>query len=202
MVMHLFWDIGGVLLTNGWDRHARAEAARRFAFDGDDFEARHARVIDDFDSGRIDVDQYLMDTLFFREREFTREDVRAFIYAQSKPHPDVLAVAAAMAADSRYFMAALNNESLSLNQYRIERFDLGRYFRCFFSSCYLGMRKPDIRIYELALGVTQARAEESIFIDDRPENLEPARQLKMRTVQFRDARQLQDDVASLLKESA
>jgi putative hydrolase of the HAD superfamily len=193
-IVYVFWDIGGVLLTNGWDRHARADAARRFHFDHADFEARHARVIDDFDSGRMGLDEYMTETLFFREREFTPEAFRAFMYAQSKPFPDVLRIAETLADDPQCFMAALNNESLPINQYRIEEFQLRRYFRCFFSSCYLGVRKPDRKIYELALQLTQALPEECVFIDDRPENLEPARTLKMRAVRFSGADQLKKDL--------
>ena len=192
--MHLFWDIGGVVLTNGWDRHARADAARRFQFDHADFEARHARVVEEFDSGRMSLDAYMVETLFFRRRDFTREAFEEFIYAQSKPFPDVLRFAESLAATPDCFMATLNNESLPLNQYRIERFGLRRCFRCFFSSCYFGVRKPGRKIYELALQVTQAWPEDSVFIDDRPENLEPARQLSMHAVRFVELQQLRKDL--------
>jgi putative hydrolase of the HAD superfamily len=192
--VYLFWDIGGVLLTNGWDRHARADAARQFQFDHADFETRHARVVEEFDAGRMSLDEYMADTLFFRRREFTREAFKDFMYAQSKPFPDVLRLAEALAAKPDCFMAALNNESLPLNQYRIERFGLRRYFRCFFSSCYLGVRKPGRKIYELALQMTQAHPEDCVFIDDRPENLDPARELNMRAVRCVDAQQLKKDL--------
>lgn len=196
--MHLFWDIGGVLLTNGWDRHARADAARQFQFEHTDFEARHARVVESFDSGGMSLDEYMDETLFFRRREFTREAFKEFVYAQSKPCPEVLRVAEMFAARPDCFMAALNNESLPLNRYRIDRFNLGRVFRCFFSSCYLGVRKPDRRIYEIALQVTQARPENCVFIDDRPENLEPAQKLNIRTVRFVGAEQLRKDLEASL----
>lgn len=133
-------------------------------------------------------------TLFFRSQAFTRDAFREFMYSRSESCPDVLRVAETFAADPNCFMAALNNESLPINQYRIERFDLRRYFRCFFSSCYLGVRKPDVRIYELALQLTQRPAEECVFIDDRPENLEPARRLNMHTVHFLNADQLRKDL--------
>ena len=187
-----------MLLTNGWDRHARADAARQFHFDHADFEARHARVVESFDSGGMSLDGYINETLFFLQREFTREAFKEFMYAQSKPYPDVLRVAEMVAARPDCFMAALNNESLPLNRYRIERFNLRRYFQCFFSSCYLGVRKPDSRIYEIALDVRQARPEDSVFIDDRPENLEPAQRLRMRAIRCVDAEQLRKDLESLL----
>jgi putative hydrolase of the HAD superfamily len=187
-----------VLLTNGWDRHARADAARQFQFDHADFEARHVRVVESFDSGGMSLDEYMHETLFFRGREFTREAFKEFMYAQSKPFPEVLQIAEMLSARRGCFMAALNNESLPLNRFRIERFHLRRYFRCFFSSCYLGVRKPDSRIYELALQVTQARPEDCVFIDDRPENLEPAQRLRMRTIRCVNADQLRKDLEATL----
>lgn len=195
-MLRLFWDIGGVLLTNGWDRHARAAAARQFDFDLAEFAERHDRVVDDFDCGRIGLEEYLTETLFYRTREFTRETLREFMYSRSQPCPDVLRVAETFAADPTCFMVALNNESLPLNEYRIDRFALRRYFRCFFSSCFLGVRKPDPRIYQMALQLTQWTPESCVFIDDRPENLEPAKQLNMRTVHFENAEQLQRDLTA------
>jgi putative hydrolase of the HAD superfamily len=117
--MNLFWDIGGVLLTNGWDRHARAEAVRRFHLDRADFEARHARVIDDFDSGRMGLEEYMTETIFFRPQEFTSAAFRQFMYSRSEPFPDVLKIAEEFAADRTCFMAALNNESLPMIGRRI-----------------------------------------------------------------------------------
>jgi putative hydrolase of the HAD superfamily len=186
------------LLTNGWDRHARADASRLFQFDHAYFSARHDRAIDDFDCGRMGLEDYLNRTLFYRPRDFTKDAFRQFMYSQSRSFPDVLSIAAALASDSDYLMIALNNESLPLNEYRIERFELRRYFRCFFSSCFLGIRKPDPRIYELALRLTQWPAERCVFVDDRPENLEPALRLKMRTVRFVNAEQLRVDLAAQL----
>jgi putative hydrolase of the HAD superfamily len=196
--MMMFWDIGGVVLTNGWDRRSRAEAARVFDFDLADFETRHAKVIDDFDCGRLSLEDYLTETLFYRSRSFTRQAFEEFVYAQSQPDHEVLRILERLVTDGGVVMVALNNESLPLNQYRIDRFDLRRYFRCFLSSCYLGIRKPHDKIYERALQIMQEPREGCLFIDDRPENLEPAKRLHMQTIHFVDARQLRLDLESLL----
>jgi putative hydrolase of the HAD superfamily len=191
----LFWDLGGVVLSNGWDERARAGAARRFSLDGADFEQRHRDAAREFETGRITLEAYLDRTVFFRERPFSRDSFKEFFFAQSSEKTDTRALLDELTATRRYFLAALNNESAELNAYRIRKFDLLRNFSAFFTSCYLRVLKPDPLIYQLALDVTQRRPGECVFIDDRPENLEPAKALGIRTIHFESAEQLRTSLA-------
>jgi putative hydrolase of the HAD superfamily len=186
----IFWDVGGVLLSNGWDQAARAQAARRFALDPVDFEQRHRNAEVEFETRKITLDTYLDRTVFFRARPFDREQFKNFIFAQSSEKKETRVLLDELTATRRYFLATLNNESEELNAYRVRKFDLGRNFAVFLTSCYLQARKPDPLIYQLALGITQRAPEECIFIDDRPANLEPAKALGMRTILFRSAEEL------------
>jgi len=191
----LFCDVGGVLLTNGWDRDTRHAAALRFALDEEELEQRHEALVSALETGKMSLDDYLERTVFCHRQSFTREEFKAFMYAQSQPKPDSLALARELAG--RYLLAAINNESLELNLFRIEKFALREIFAAFFSSCFVRLRKPDPAIYQLALDVTQKTHEECCFIDDRPLNLEGARQVGMRVLQFREANQLCRDLAEL-----
>jgi len=186
----LFWDIGGVILTNGWDRASRKEAAAAFHFDWEEFQDRHDLSFPAFDSGQITLNEYLDRTLFYRQRSFTREEFTAFMFAQSKEFPDTRAILDKVSRSGKYFVGAINNEPLELNQFRIEAFDLRRNFLVFFSSCYLRSRKPEETIYRVALEVTQRPPEKCLFIDDRPLNLESPRRLGMNTIQHQNAEQL------------
>jgi putative hydrolase of the HAD superfamily len=193
-VSTVFCDIGGVLLSNGWDSHARRQAAERFALDWDDFEERHSSQVSAFELGQISLEQYLTRVVFHRTRAFTSEEFRSFLFAQSKTLPETRRVIAAVAGSGSYLMCALNNESLELNRFRIEEFGLRDYFKVFFSSCFLGVKKPDEAIFRIALQVTQKSPEECLFIDDRALNLETARQMGLRTVQCRNAAQLREEL--------
>lgn len=195
-VTALFWDVGGVILTNGWDRRSRAAAARKFGIDWEEFEDRHDLAFPAFETGRITLDTYLQRTVFYRKRSFTREEFTDFISAQSAEFPDSRAVLSDVAATGKYLLATINNEPLEINERRIREFNLRREFKAFFSSCYLGVRKPDEGIYKLALEVTQCEPGESLFIDDRELNLECAKQLGMRTIHFQNAAQLRQDLAA------
>jgi putative hydrolase of the HAD superfamily len=193
----VFFDVGGVLLTNGWDQEERERAVKAFGLDGAEVEARHRLWSAEVDAGRLSLDEYVERSIFYRPRAFSRDEMRDFIYRQSQPLPDSLALAARLAKSGKYFLATLNNESRELNRHRIETFGLRHYFSVFFSSCYLGVSKPDAKIYRLALDISQRQADECVFIDDRPLNLEGARAVGLHTILFQNAGQLENDLRSL-----
>jgi putative hydrolase of the HAD superfamily len=193
----LFWDNGGVILTNGWDRGSRHKAVETFNLDWADFEDRHELMLNAFECGQASLDEYLRRTVFYRERAFTSEEFKQFMFEQSQPYPEPLAFLGQLAKSKRYILAALNNESLEINEYRIQKFHLRDYFEAFFSSCYLGVRKPNRGIYSLALKITHRDPEECVLIDDRGLNLECAREMGMHTIQFAELSQLKRDLASL-----
>lgn len=193
----IFFDIGGVILTNGWDRDARREAAQAFRLDWEDFQDRHDLSFPAFDAGQITLNQYLDRTLFYRPRSFTREEFTAFMFAQSKEYPETRGILSALARTGKYLIGAINNEPLELNQYRIEAFQLRRDFQFFFSSCYLNARKPEETIYRIALEVTQRAPENCVFIDDRALNLESPRRLGMNIVHHQNAPQLRNELQTL-----
>lgn len=181
----IFWDLGGVLLSNGWDRAQRAAAVARFALDADEFEDRHREMAAALETGRCTLDEYLRATVFHAPRDFTAARFREFMLAQSQAFAGNLEVVDRLADGRRYLLATLNNESRELNEFRIARFALRRRFTCFFTSSFLGWMKPDARIYRAALEIAQRAPGEVVYVDDRTQNLEPARALGMRTLHFR-----------------
>jgi putative hydrolase of the HAD superfamily len=192
----VLFDIGGVLGSNGWDREQRAAAVERFGIDDDDFQYRHEETVGAFESGQISLDEYLDVTVFCSPRAFSRAEFKDFMFAQSIPWPESIAVARDIAA-SNVRMATLNNESEALNCHRIQRFGLGAIFPTFFSSCWLGVRKPTRKIYEHVFGMTQAKPERTVFVDDRAQNLAPAAQLGVKTILFDNADQLRGTFRTL-----
>jgi len=196
-ITSLFWDVGGVILTNGWDHQSRMEAAQAFGLDWEEFRERHDLSFPAFDSGQITLNQYLDRTLFYRPRPFTREEFTAFMFAQSREYPETRAVLSSVARTGKYFVASINNEPRELNNYRIEAFGLRKDFQAFFSSCYLNARKPEETIYRIALEVTQRPPETAVFIDDRALNLENPRRLGMHVVHHQTAEQLRNDLRAL-----
>jgi putative hydrolase of the HAD superfamily len=196
-VTTLFWDNGGVILTNGWDRGSRQRAVEKFGLDWADFEDRHELMLHAFECGEATLNEYIQRTVFYRDRAFTQQQFKQFMFEQSQALSEALAFAKKLAATKRQMNAALNNESLEINDYRIKTFGLRDCFEAFFSSCYLGVRKPDRGIFSLALKITQRDPAECVMIDDRALNLECAREMGMKTILVKDLPQLRADLAKL-----
>jgi putative hydrolase of the HAD superfamily len=192
----LFWDVGGVLLSNGWDHHLRRRAADKFALDWDEFERRHVSSARDFETGRLSLDDYLQRTVFHDPRSFDAEAYKQFMFDSSTVLPG-LEMFKQIAASGRYLLGMLNNESLELNTDRIAKFGLRDYFDVFFSSCYVGYWKPDPEIYQLALNVTQREPAECIFIDDRALNVEAANRIGICGIQYQSPEQLSGELRAL-----
>jgi putative hydrolase of the HAD superfamily len=178
----IFFDVGGVCLTNGWDTDARRAAASHFSLDVEDLEARHQLLASAFERGERSLEAYLDQVVFHQERAFSRDAFSAFMRQQSQPHPSSLRLIRSLALEGSYRLATINNESRELNRHRIDTFRLREIFSTFFSSCYLGVRKPDARIYEIALDVMQAERAASLFVDDREENVAAALAVGMRAL--------------------
>lgn len=191
----VLFDIGGVLGSNGWDREQRAAAIDRFALDAEDFQYRHEETVGALEAGMISLDEYLDVSVFCSPRGFSRDEFKAFMFAQSVPWPDSIAVARELSKRA-VELATLNNESAELNVHRIHAFGLGEIFPTFFTSCWLGVRKPTHAIYTRVLGMTQADPTTTLFVDDRLQNLAPAAALGMKTIHFQSAEQLRTEMRS------
>ncbi len=196
-IRSIFWDVGGVLLTNAWDHTERTSALEHFQLDQKDFHDRHEMVVSLFERGKITLDEYLDRTVFYRTRPFTRNVFRDYMFSLSQPFPEVLEFAQALTNSGKYLMGTINNESRELNYYRIEKYGLRKIFRLFVSSCFVGFRKPERDIYRLALETTQIPAEQCCFIDDRALNLECAAKLGMETIKMQQLEQLRADLAKM-----
>jgi putative hydrolase of the HAD superfamily len=194
---HVFFDIGGVLGTNGWDREQRAQALQRFSLDGEDFEHRHHQVVSEFETGAMSLEEYLEVTVFYTPRLFSREDFELYMLGLSEPNPYTIEIVKHVANTGRVRLMTMNNESAVLNAYRIERFGLKPYFSAFLSSCWLGVRKPSRAFFERGVAIAQAEAERSLLVDDRDQNLTPAAAVGMHTVRFTDAETLARALADL-----
>ena len=193
----IFWDVGGVLLTNAWDREQRQRALEHFKLDETEFDDRHEMVISSFERGKISLDEYLQRTIFYRKRPFKPAEFQEYMFSLSQPFPDALELARGLAKSAKHLMCSINNESRELNEYRIRKFGLGEIFMLFVGSCYVGLRKPEEGIYRLALDLTQKMPEQCCFVDDRPLNLEAAERLGMHTVRMENAEQLRRELQKL-----
>ncbi|MCE5200805.1 MAG: HAD family phosphatase [Armatimonadota bacterium] len=161
-------DIGGVLLTKGWDRDARKRAAAKFGLDLEEMQERHNVVFQTYETGRITIDEYLRRIVFYRERDFSPDEFKQFIYEQSQPYPDMLDFCKLLKACYNLKTVALSNEGREITMHRIQKFDLPSLIDFFVFSCFVRTRKPDPAMYSFAMDQVQLSKDEVIYIDDTP----------------------------------
>ncbi len=181
-VTTLFLDIGGVLLTNGWDRSHRVLAAKKFGLDHDEINERHHLTYDTYESGKLSLDEYLNRVVFYRERSFSHEEFKKFMYDQSQPFPEMIDLIRGLKQHYNLQIAAVSNEGRELAAYRVQQFKLGTFIDFFVSSCFVHYRKPDEDMYRIALDIAQVQPAQVIYIDDREMFVEVARGLGIKGI--------------------
>jgi putative hydrolase of the HAD superfamily len=178
----LFVDVGGVLLTNGWDHVERKRVAKHFKLDWAEMDERHRLVFETHEEGKLSFEEYLGWVVFYEKRPFTRNQFRDFMFAQSKPFPKMLDLVAQLKKQHGLKIVVVSNESREVNAYRIRTFKLDRLVDTFISSCFVQMRKPDIKIFELALDLAQTAPAQAIFLDNTPMFVQIADRLGMQGI--------------------
>ena len=178
----LFLDIGGVLLTNGWDRGIRMLASEKFGLDYEEMDERHHLTFDTYEEGKLSLDEYLNRVVFYQERSFSREEFKAFMYAQSQPFPEMIELMRGLKLRYGLQVAAVSNEGRELTVYRVQQFKLGTFIDFFVSSCFVHYRKPDADMYRIALDIAQVHPEQVVYIDDRAMFVEVAQGLGIRGI--------------------
>jgi putative hydrolase of the HAD superfamily len=179
----LFFDIGGILLTNGWGHESRKEAAEIFGLDYAEMDGLHNFIFNVYEIGKISLDEYLDTVIFNKPRSFTSEDFKSFLFSQSKELPDMLRWLKEWKKDCGFRIISINNEGRELNNYRIHKFQLHECFDAFISSCEVKMRKPDPGIFHLAMGIAQASPDQCVYFDDRLMFAKAAERIGIRSYQ-------------------
>jgi putative hydrolase of the HAD superfamily len=192
----LFLDVGGVLLTNGWDYHARKRAATNFKLEWVEMESRHRLNFATYEEGKLTLEEYLSRTVFYEERPFTRDTFRDFMYAQSQPYPETIALICKLKTKYGLKIVVVSNEARELNSHRIQKFKLNEFVDCFISSCFVHLRKPDIDIFRLAMDIAQTPAEQIVYIENTPMFVQIAESLRIQSILHTDYKSTCTQLAS------
>jgi putative hydrolase of the HAD superfamily len=182
----MFLDIGGVMLTNGWDRTARLRTAEKFGLDYEEMNERHHLTFDTYEEGKLSLDEYLLRVVFHQDRPFSADEFKSFMFAQSQPYPDMIDLVRRLKAHYGLKIAAVSNEGRELAVYRASKFNLEVVMDFFVVSSFVHYRKPDTDIYRIALDIAQVRPEHVLYVDDRSMFVEVARGLGINGIVHKD----------------
>jgi putative hydrolase of the HAD superfamily len=192
----LFLDIGGVLLSDGWDHHARKRAARNFKLEWAEMEERHSLNFDTYEEGKLTLEEYLGRVVFYKKRPFTRAQFQRFMFEQSKPCPEMIELVAHLKVRHRLKIVVVSNEARELNAYRIRKFKLDGFVDAFISSCFVHLRKPDADIFQLALDIAQTPARQVLYIENTAMFVQIAEGLGIRSILHTDYKSTCSKLAS------
>jgi putative hydrolase of the HAD superfamily len=181
-ITHLFTDLGGVLLTNGWDKNLRHLTADRFGINSAEMDDRHHLTYDTYESGKMGLAAYLDRIIFYEPRGFTHDDVIDFILGEARAFPEMIDLVCRLKARHGIKVAVVSNEGRELTADRIRRFRLDDFVDFFIVSCYVHFRKPDEDIFRVALDIAQADPRRVAYIEDRPMFVEVAASLGMHAI--------------------
>ncbi len=176
----LFLDIGGVLLTNAWDRAVRKRAAEKFGLDFEEMNERHHLTFDTYEEGKLTLEEYLDRVIFHQDRPFSRDVFKKFMFDQSKPLPEMIQLVRQLKARHGLKTVAVSNEGRELTVHRVNAFELGTIIDIFVCSCFVHFRKPDIDMFRIALDLAQTEPGRVLYLDDRAMFVEVARTLGIR----------------------
>ena len=184
----MFLDIGSVLLTDGWGHHIRRRAATNFKLELADMEDRHHLTFDTYEEGKLTLEEYLGRVVFYQKRPFIQAQFRRFMFAQSKPCPEMIELVARLKVRHGLKITLVSNEGRELNAYRIRKFKLDGFVDSFISSCFVHVRKPDADIFRLALDIAQAPARQVVYMENTPMFVQIAEGSGIRSILHTDYR--------------
>ena len=192
----LFLDIGGVLLTNGWDRKARKKAVEKFKLDEEEINERHHLTFDTYEAGKLDLKEYMHRVIFYEKRNFSSEEFKEFMFSQSQKLPDMIEYISALKKKYELNVTAVSNEGRELTEHRIKTFELNKLFDAFIASSFVHFRKPDVDIYKIALDVSQSEPQNVLYLDDRQMFIEVAETLGIKGIHHKSFETTKTELAS------
>jgi putative hydrolase of the HAD superfamily len=104
--------------------------------------------------------------VFYEKRPFTRAEFRRFMFTQSKPYAEMIALVRSLKVKYGLKIVVVSNESRELNAHRISTFKLAGFVDAFISSCYVRLRKPDVDIFKLALDISQTPVRQIVYLEN------------------------------------
>lgn len=188
MIRNIAFDLGGVVLALSYE-----QAVRRFEEIGlqdarkqlDAFEQKG--IFGDLESGRIDEEDFRRELSVMVGRPLTMDECYYAWhgYVDYVPQRNLEAILKLRAQG--YQVCLLSNTNPFMMQWAEKDFDgKGHPVSYFFDAMYLSFEckvmKPRREIFEVMLRGQQATAEETLFVDDGPRNVEMAASIGMHTL--------------------
>lgn len=197
--MNIVFDLGGVLLR--WNPKA---VIAKYFFDQNEQDIVEKKIFGHHDWLELDRGTLPLEEAISRAVARTELEEKSiarflnFFSVELSPEPDVLSIVQKLYDSQQHKLYVLSNMHLSAVDYIEREYNFWYFFEGIVFSSRLRMIKPDPEIYHHLLKKYDLRAEDSIFIDDREENIVTAEELGFKTIRFQDASQCEVELKAKL----
>jgi len=197
MIKAVIFDYGGVVKAR--DSHFTDDIAKIYGVSKEGLLRVFTEPLRQLNKGDISEENFwekLSSGLNKKGPEDPEESFRQAYKKFFQIFPDIIDLVKEL-KEKRVKTAVLSN-TIKIHADVIKEYNGYEPFDVIILSCDVGIAKPEKEIYQLTLNKLQLKAEEAIFIDDREENLLPAKELGMKTILAKNSKQIIRDVHSLI----
>jgi HAD superfamily hydrolase (TIGR01509 family) len=143
---------------------------------------RYDKILHLAETGKTSTGKYLKATSDILAPKLSPRQIENY-FLSGKPLPPIKLLSS---LEKKYRLAILSNNQKAWPKKFITKSHLKPLKNIpFFNSAKIGLRKPHKEIYLFALNKLNAKPRECIFIDDKPENIQPAKALGIKTILYR-----------------
>ena len=189
----IFFDVGGVLLIDFIDWKIKDLAAKYSVEESLLFEAKK-NLRPKADAGELSDPDFWK--LLLKTVDITADDDDIDLEPYMKKVDGGLDIVNKL-KESGYKIAILSNDSVEMSNHRRQKYGFDNIFDHIIISCYHHVIKPNRRIYEIALEEMNVTPEESVFIDDRKENVDTANSVGITGIFFENSTQVTNRLKEL-----
>jgi putative hydrolase of the HAD superfamily len=190
----------GMVLSHPQDPAALNNLLTITGLDRDTFEGHYWRHRHTYDMGKLNGNTYWRQFASDAAITLTATDIERLIENDvlmwCTINEPMLAWAKSL-ADSGLRIGILSNMGEDTLSYMRQEFAWLGAFHHHTWSCELGIAKPDPAIYTYTCEKLGVAPSEALFLDDKIENVEAARQVGLKAIQFKDIEQLKRRLAEI-----
>ena len=191
----VIFDWGGVLIDDPAPSLMQY-CAQALTVSKEDYIKAHSKFAGDFEKNLINEDTFwerICGELGVSKPKVNSLWADAF-EAAYVPKEDMFSLAARLRKNGYKTALLSNTEAVAMQYFYQLQYDM---FDVLVFSCAEGTRKPEKKIYELTIQKLGSRPGQSVFIDDKPEYINGAKQAGLNTILSRNVEQVKNELAGL-----
>ncbi len=192
MIKLIIFDVGGILIEKIEEKGMYQNIAKFIGISHEDYEAARKQYWSLATTGELSLKQFYEKVLKKhnvdkKAEDIVRKHLEEYEKIQRVRNPEIIRIIEDLRIN--YEVVALTNTEIEMGEFNKQN-GLYQYYERAFLSTELHMKKPDAVIFQKVLDECNVTADEALFIDDKEENTEGARELGIPCILYENPKQL------------